>query len=249
MIRRVPVEGKEELRAGLCGGKSDDWVRLRMAAALEARGLEDAGCAFYSMGNAVLCLEGAQALVCGRPGDMEELGAFLACCGVRSVFGCQTAPKWGRPEPRMVLSYKGRPNAAQLCGTGLAQPLRVSSAPDLWALTHSGLLEGDPAAAYRALCTRVNCGVGRVWAVCQGERPVAVAAVTAVNRNAAYLGALATAPGWRRRGCAKMLLRTVLQALAPRKVFLICMPELYAFYQAVGFQQHTRTIELILDGP
>lgn len=227
MLTRLTEQDLPAYRALLDGGP----VGLRIAAALDTYGPADPCCAFFRADHTgALCVEGALALLCGVPGEMEELEQFLALSGVQSFFSGQTMLEHWLPLPRLVLRHPGgaRP---QTDPPGPA----IDRAPDLWALCSGGLLPGEGDALYRSLCRRAQAGRGLVWAVRDGGEAVSAAAVTALDDKAAYLAALATAPAHRGKGCAAALVRALCAALAPRDVLLICEPALRGFYEGLGF--------------
>ena len=112
-------------------------------------------------------------------------------------------------------------------------------------MCHSGLLPGEGDALYRGLCRRVQAGRGLAWTVRDGDEDVSAAAVTALDGNAAYLAALATAPAHRGRGHGSVLVRALCAELAPRDVYLVCEPALRRFYEALGFALVTPICEFV----
>ncbi len=245
MIRRVKQAEAAAFRDAVArwGG----CVALRVIAALDTWGLESPAAGFYWAGEGALCLEGAQAMLCGVPADMDELEAFLDAAGAASFFSGQTMLEHWLPLPRLVLRHPGLPAGAPPA-PALPEGMTLNDAPDLWALAHSGLLEGQPEALYRTLCARVNRGTGSVQMLLAGGAPAAAAALTAQEPGGAYLGALATAPAFRRRGCARTVVRALLARAAPRPVWLICPPGLRGFYEALGFRLQVPICEFVPGG-
>lgn len=239
MLTRVTTQDLPAFRALLDDGP----VGLRAAAALDTYGPGDPACAFYRAGAAgALCVEGALALLCGVPDDVEELEDFLALSGVKSFFSGQTMLEHWLPLPRLVLRRRG---GARAPAPSAGPALSMGRAPDLWALCHSGLLPGEGDALYRGLCRRVQAGRGLAWTVRDGDEDVSAAAVTALDGNAAYLAALATAPAHRGRGHGSALVRALCAELAPRDVYLVCEPALRRFYEALGFALVTPICEFV----
>lgn len=212
--------------------KAAGCLSVRLAAAWECYGGDAPDCAFYAVDDAaVLMVHGAGALLCGNVPDLAEIQTFLRMSGAVTLLCAETA--YAEPEKRLSMRWSGLVQA----GKRLLPP-ETCTAPSLWRLSQSGLLDADPQAYYADVCRRANRGAALIYTCERDGVAYATAGAYAITENGAYLSGVATRKADRGRGCASALVTALCDALSPREIYLICKPQLAAFYERLGFEIH-----------
>lgn len=241
MIARLEKGDEKAFRALLAGERC---TGARIAAALDAWGLDAKGCAFYRVDDTgALLVQGASALLCGAAGDTAELEAFLAACGAKSFLSERVFLDGWRALPRLLMGRRAERADGQETPP---LPAGCETRPDLWALAHSGLIGAEPDAYYADVRRKVNAKRAAVWAVRGADGAyIATAGVYALTGTDAYLSAVATRADMRGRGLASALVDGLCAALAPRRIYLLCATGMRAFYEKRGFSLVTPICEFV----
>ena len=187
-----------------------------------------AGC--YVSKDGALLLRGGSLLLCGKAPKSEELATFCAFAWVSELEGApDLLPGFCRTR-LLQMEYAGPAAAA-----ALPQGAELDEAPNLWQLASSGVLGVPPEDWYADACVRTNRGLAKIYAVKTENGYAATAGIYAMRQNAAYITAVATAPGCRGRGYAHALLAKLAAARGGRTLTLLCAPELRRFYERAGY--------------
>lgn len=241
------VEGPEALaryNAALAGGGPTACCLGARCAAFAA--LPGSGWRFFTGGAheapLALAVRGHAAQLAGRA-DPEELSLLLGMLGVRALRTEERfAPSGWREENRLAIY-------SLASGAGITpQPpigFALETRPSLWAVTQllaggQSLAEGGRAARddfYADACVLCNRGLARIWAARGAQGLAATAGAYAIWGGRAYLSAVETVPGLRRRGLGRWLVSVLAAELVREglRVELLCAPGREAFYEALGF--------------
>ena len=190
---------------------------------------------------------GQCALLCGQPEDEAELASFLSFLGIARLKTQGCCPQGFVSHALPLLRYDEQrivPVPALPAG------MQLETQPSLIALCRmAGLSDGTvPPDAFAAdAAARRNRGLADIRALSLDGELVATAGVYALQPWEAYLGAVATSPLYRRRGCAGYLVSLLARTYASRPVRLICEEALVPFYAKLGFAREALLCDCVLE--
>ncbi len=189
----------------------------------------------------VLSLSGDTLVLSGRFSDSEELAAFCAICGAKTLRGpasalAETAARLNWPiQSRQILSAVGvlRPTPIP---PGICEPSPREVYPLLQGVFD--LPEADFAPWYCEVSHKLRHQQGTLLGVREEGQIIATAGIYHQNKQAALIGSVATHPAFRKRGYAAALV-FLLAARAQesgRIPFVICQnAQAVRVYERVGF--------------
>lgn len=176
--------------------------------------------------------------------DPEELASFLRLCGVTSLMTDGPAPTgWELDRMHHLFALEA----------GAALPLPAADEA-LWASLTLDRTPRPGAVAdrlfpsrpqrrddfYSELCTKLNHGVARVWALERDKGIVCTVGAYALHAGEAYMACGETAESLRGRGIGGRLIVSMANELAAGgwRVTFLCADERVRFYTRLGFTEH-----------
>lgn len=196
---------------------------------------------FYAGPSLALDIGGSNALAAGGA-NPEELAAFLDFCGCRSLITNGLPPAgWEQTEEMFCFGLEaGRCLAVPPADENLWSSFRLETEPPPGLLADF-LYPENPQRRddfYSALCTKRNRGLGRVWALMEGDKIAATVGAYAIWGKEAYLACGCAAQALRGRGIGGRLIASLANALAAEgmRVSLLCHPERANLYRRLGME-------------
>ena len=206
------------------------------------------GWAFYLLpGSAVLELRGGSAALCGTLPDgeagedaREELQGFLQFLHIDTLRSEHPLALDGwRAAPPLTLWELPRGRTLPLPPACPAE-LALDKAPSMLPVSRLVFAGSDAEADefYSTVCTALAHGVGTCRTLLYDGKPVCTVGCYEQSDAESYMAAGVTDPAWRGRGLARHLIVGLANELAAdRAVRFACFPELYGFYEQLGFLQ------------
>jgi len=182
---------------------------------------------------AISRVDGNMTLCCGENADFEELSGFVNVAGYSTLtFDMALAEKLGIVPQKSSFTVKY---------TGGAESYDVLSdynKKEVYALlTECGFELGDYNSFLADVCARLNKSTASLAADEIEGRLCACAFALFEGEKSVLLGAVATSPESRGRGCASKLVGTLAEAKKEKEVFLFCREDsLKEFYKKIGFE-------------
>lgn len=231
MITQVTRENEAEYFRRLGQAPFFASVMHTVYASCEGRGVQ----CFLAGELAVLQVCGQRALLCGEPEDEAELASFLSFLGVARLKTQGCCPQGFAPHALPLLRFDVR-RAPPV--PPVPDGLRLENEPSLLAVRCiKGLSDGavPPDSFAVDASARRNRGLADIRALSSDGTLAATAGVYALQPWEAYIGAVETAPAFRRRGCAGYLVSLLAHTYAQRPVRLLCAEGMVPFYAKLGF--------------
>ena len=234
MITQVTRENEAEYFRRLGQAPFFASVMHTVYASCEGRGVQ----CFLAGELAALQVCGQRALLCGEPEDEAELASFLSFLGVARLKTQGCCPQGFAPHALPLLRFDVR-RAPPV--PPVPDGLRLENEPSLLAVRCiKGLSDGavPPDSFAVDAAARRNRGLADIRALSADGTLAATAGVYALQPWEAYIGAVETAPAFRRRGCAGRVLERVIadaRAQGRRGCVLTCKDKLVHYYEKFGF--------------
>lgn len=194
---------------------------------------------FYFVGeNAVLEVSGSNAMLCGEPGDEEELESFFAFTGITRLTSMGWKPKkWCGAESKILFRSPNKPRIAD------AEPKNLDSFPsmkDVLAVLEStdGRIVPETArdGFYADVCTRRNHGYADVVGIRKQGILVSTAGAYCITPAQAYIACVETIPTERKQGYAKSLVAYLCERYKNKCITLLCEQNIVTYYEKLGFE-------------
>lgn len=186
---------------------------------------------------AVLKLENAVTVVCGKDSDISEISEFVSAVGFKSIISDTPLELFGVQKDIAVVmkhEYTKNPDFKKL-DTALSPSLydvydvlKSCSSEDF----HVPPFEGF----YVDMSHRIRHGGGRCSAVYQNGRAVACALATAITGKTVLLGGVGCRPEYRRSGFGGAAVSALVESFKGKDVFLMRQKnQNREFYHSLGF--------------
>ncbi len=185
---------------------------------------------------AVSKVDGNMTVCCLDDADFEELFAFINAVGFLTLTSDAAVMKKLGFEPSkssFTVEYKG----GTAFGTDdIVHDCDKKKIYDLLCLC--GFELGDYGAFLADVCARINKGTASLSAIMNGDELRACAFALFEGTKSVLLGAVATNPSARGKGCASKLVGALAEEKSNKKVFLFCRNDSLAdFYAKIGFEK------------
>ena len=182
---------------------------------------------------AISRVDGNMTLCCGENADSEELSCFINAVGYSTLtFDMAFAEKLGivPQKSSFTVKYTGDAECYDV--------LTDYNKKDIYALlTECGFELGDYNSFLADVCARLNKSTASLVADEYNGRLCACAFALFEGEKSVLLGAVATSPESRGRGCASKLVGTLAETKKEKEVFLFCRNDsLLDFYKKIGFE-------------
>lgn len=182
---------------------------------------------------AISRVDGNMTLCCTRSADFEELSCFINAVGYSTLtFDLLLAEKLGivPQKSSFTVRYKG--------GATVYDVLTDYNKKDVYELlTECGFELGDYKSFLADVCARLNKSTASLVADEYEGILCACAFALFEGEKSVLLGAVATSPASRGRGCATKLVGTLAETKKEKEVFLFCRNDsLVDFYKKIGFE-------------
>ncbi|MEE1010733.1 MAG: GNAT family N-acetyltransferase [Acutalibacteraceae bacterium] len=182
---------------------------------------------------AISRVDGNMTLCCGENAGFEELSCFINAVGYSTLtFDMAFAEKLGivPQKSSFTVKYTGDAECYDV--------LTDYNKKDIYALlTECGFELGDYNSFLADVCARLNKSTASLVADEYNGRLCACAFALFEGEKSVLLGAVATSPESRGRGCASKLVGTLAETKKEKEVFLFCRNDsLLDFYKKIGFE-------------
>ena len=182
---------------------------------------------------AISRVDGNMTLCCGENTDFEELSCFINAVGYSSLtFDMEYAEKLGITPQKtsFTVRYTGGATAYDV--------LTDYDKKEIYSLlTECGFELGDYNAFVADVCARLNNSTASLVAEENEGKLCGCAFALFKGEKSVLLGAVATNPAARGKGCASKLVGTLAEANKSKEVFLFCREDsLVNFYKKIGFE-------------
>lgn len=182
---------------------------------------------------AISRVDGNMTLCCGENADFEELLCFMNAVGYSSLtFDGEYAEKLGITPQKtsFTVRYTG--------GATVYDVLTDYDKKEIYALlTECGFELGDYNAFVADVCARLNKSTASLVAEENEGKLCGCAFALFEGEKSVLLGAVATSPAARGKGCASKLVGTLAEKNNSKEVFLFCREDsLVNFYKKIGFE-------------
>lgn len=182
---------------------------------------------------AISRVDGNMTLCCGENAGSEELSCFINAVGYSTLtFDMAFAEKLGivPQKSSFTVKYTGDAECYDV--------LTDYNKKDIYALlTECGFELGDYNSFLADVCARLNKSTASLVADEYNGRLCACAFALFEGEKSVLLGAVATSPESRGRGCASKLVGTLAETKKEKEVFLFCRNDsLLDFYKKIGFE-------------
>lgn len=182
---------------------------------------------------AISRVDGNMTLCCNEKADFEELSCFVNTVGYSTLtFDAAFADSLGivPQKSSFTVKYTG--------GAKCYDALTDYNKKDIYALlTGCGFELGDYNSFLADICARLNKSTASLVADESEGRLCACAFALFEGEKSVLLGAVATSPASRGRGCASKLVGTLAETKKEKEVFLFCRNDsLVEFYKKIGFE-------------
>lgn len=218
-----------------------DPYAARITALAETYGTEHNFAMFWVQSNeeksvaAVCRVDGNMTVCCADGTDFEELSGFVNAAGFSSLTcDLEVMKKLGFEPSKSSFTVEYKGGAA----VGNIEKVRDCDKRKIYDLLCScGFELGDYGAFLSDVCARLNKGTASFAAVMNDNEPCACAFALFKGKRSVLLGAVATNPIARSRGCASELVGTLAEENYGKRVFLFCRNDSLAdFYGRIGFE-------------
>lgn len=181
---------------------------------------------------AISRVDGNMTLCCGENADFDELSCFMNAAGYSTLtFDNAFAEKLGITPQKssFTVKYSG--------GAQCYDVLTDYDKKEVYnLLTECGFELGDYGAFLTDVCARLNKSTASLVADEVDGGLCACAFALFEGEKSVLLGAVATSPESRGRGCASKLVGTLAETKKEKDVFLFCRNDsLLNFYEKIGF--------------
>lgn len=178
-------------------------------------------------------VDGNMTLCCGENADFEELLYFMNAVGYSSLtFDKEYAGKLGITPQKtsFTVRYTGGATAYDV--------LTDYDKKEIYALlTECGFELGDYNSFLADVCARLNKSTASLVAEENEGKLCGCAFALFEGEKSVLLGAVATSPAARGKGCASKLVGTLAENKKSKEVFLFCREDsLVNFYKKIGFE-------------
>lgn len=182
---------------------------------------------------AISRVDGNMTLCCGENAGSEELSCFINAVGYSTLtFDMAFAEKLGivPQKSSFTVKYTGDAECYDV--------LTDYNKKDIYALlTECGFELGDYNSFLADVCARLNKSTASLVADEYNGILCACAFALFEGEKSVLLGAVATSPESRGRGCASKLVGTLAETKKEKEVFLFCRNDsLLDFYKKIGFE-------------
>ncbi len=193
-------------------------------------------CRFYTSGNAVVCIQDCDAVLCvtGEKCGFDELAEFFVFSGVRRIFCSEDA---GNRLSKLIGCKLQSVNLMRFAGEPVSA--EIETAPPLQEVF--GVIQQAfllPEAAYEPwyldMSHKIRHGVSKAYRL-----GGSVAIVQYHQNGEALLSQAATLPAERGKGNAAKLIKAVCAEYVGSVVKIICTDELVPFYRKIGFVEES----------
>lgn len=183
---------------------------------------------------AALMLMGHYGHLCGKIKNDSELLDFLKLAEVTQL----------KTSGYVPLGYEaqGLPLLRSVKNISKQNPsdMTVNENPKILDVAHSRCFANSLVTIddfYSDTCMRIARGYADIMSISCGGKTVSTAGVYSIDKNEAYIAAVATAKGYEGKGCASYLVSTLARKYSDKRVILLCDNETEPFYTRLGFER------------
>ncbi len=180
-------------------------------------------------------VDGCMTLCCRENADIDEIAEFIGFCGCSDLLCEREIMEALGIEPQsssFIMRFEGLCEPAEApTGGGIPDMRRVHAL-----LLDCGFEVGDYNSFAADVCARLNKGTARLVTAEDGGELCACAFALFIGHGSTLLGAVATDPRARGRGCASRLVKALAAEQNGRAAFVFCRSDgLEKFYKKCGF--------------